>query len=155
MIDGRPHLCAAIGSHEYVEGVWVPKSSSISDIAKSQPQAAFSALKDHILAQDREYCYIINNQLLNKANVSKDNKRSADNCQTGSRRPWIWQRWKELPLGSLFYPSYSTTSHYISLPFKMLWPCGKAGHNPVCVQNVNVHGNRACTLLCKGWFSIS
>ena len=33
-------------------------------------------LKDHILDQDREYGYdIINDQLLNKANVSKDNKK--------------------------------------------------------------------------------
>ena len=32
------------------------------------------SLKDHILDQDREYGYIINDQLLNKAIVSKDNE---------------------------------------------------------------------------------
>ena len=165
-LDGRPYLGAVIGSQEYVEEYvsskvreWSSSINILSDIAKSQPHAAFSALthgllskwtylshvvpdishllvplddvlrtnlipaitgrpppndlecdlfglparhgglgihipsknadrelqssekvtltlKDHILDQDREYGYdIINDQLLNKANVSKDNKK--------------------------------------------------------------------------------
>ena len=49
--DGRPYLGAAIGTHEYVEkyvsskaNEWSSCVNILSDIAKSQPQATFSAL---------------------------------------------------------------------------------------------------------------
>ena len=49
--EGRPYLGAAIGTREYVEDYvsskvneWLSCVSTLSDIAKSQPQAAFAAL---------------------------------------------------------------------------------------------------------------
>ena len=49
--EGRPYLSAAIGTREYVEDYvsskvneWLSCVSTLSDIAKSQPQAAFAAL---------------------------------------------------------------------------------------------------------------
>ena len=49
--EGRPYLGAAIGTREYVEDYvsskvneWLSCVSNLSDIAKSQPQAAFAAL---------------------------------------------------------------------------------------------------------------
>ena len=84
------------------------------------------SLTNHILDQDREYGYdIINDQLQNKAYVNKDNKKrkqiiSMNNYLIDFKKQWIWQKKKELPLGSQFSPSQSMASHYISLLFMML-----------------------------------
>ena len=55
-LNGRPYLGAAIGSHEYIEEYvnskvqeWSSTIKILSDIAKSQPQAAFSALTHGLL----------------------------------------------------------------------------------------------------------
>ena len=54
--EGRPYLGAAIGTHQYVEkyvrakvSEWSSYVNTLSDIAKSQPQAAFSALTHGLL----------------------------------------------------------------------------------------------------------
>ena len=54
--DGRPYLGAAIGSYEYVEKyvnskvkAWSSSINMLSEIAKSQPHAAFSALTHGLL----------------------------------------------------------------------------------------------------------
>ena len=72
---------------------------------------------------------IVNNQLLKRLMSARTTKtgtkrkqiRSTNNCQTGSRRPLIWQKWKELPLGLLLYPLQSMASHYITLPVNCVW----------------------------------
>ena len=55
-LDGRPYLGALIGSQEYVEEyvsskvrAWSSSINVLSDIAKSQAQAAFSALTHGLL----------------------------------------------------------------------------------------------------------
>ena len=54
--SGRPYLGAAIGSEQFVEehvkskvGSWLSNITLLSEIAKSQPQAAFSALTHGLL----------------------------------------------------------------------------------------------------------
>ena len=60
--DGRPYLGATIGSHEYVEEyvnskvkAWSSSINMLSEIAKSQPHAAFSALTHGLL---RKWTYL-------------------------------------------------------------------------------------------------
>ena len=57
-LDGRPYLGAVIGSQEYVEEYvsskvreWSSSINILSDIAKSQPHAAFSALTHGLLSK--------------------------------------------------------------------------------------------------------
>ena len=57
-LNGRPYLCTAIGSHESIEEYvsskvqeWSSSIKILSDIAKSQPQAAFSALTHGLLSK--------------------------------------------------------------------------------------------------------
>ena len=55
-------------------GIRIPSKNADRELQSSEKVTL--TLKDHILDQDREYGYdIINDQLLNKANVSKDNKK--------------------------------------------------------------------------------
>ena len=57
-LDGRPYLGAVIGSNDYVEEyinskvrAWSCSINILSDVAKSQPQAAFSALTHGLLSK--------------------------------------------------------------------------------------------------------
>ena len=54
-------------------GIRIPSKNADRELQSSEKVTL--TLKDHILDQDREYGYIINDQLINKANVSKDNKK--------------------------------------------------------------------------------
>ena len=58
ILDGRPYLGAVIGSNDYVEEyinskvrAWSSSINILSGIAKSQPQAAFSALTHGLLSK--------------------------------------------------------------------------------------------------------
>ena len=55
-------------------GIQIPYKNADRELQSSQKVTL--SLKDHILHQDREYSYdIINDQLQNKTNVGKDNKK--------------------------------------------------------------------------------
>ena len=66
--EGRPYLGAVIGTHEYIEKYvsskvsdWSSCVNTLSDIAKSQPQAAFSALTHGLLSKWTYLCRVLPN----------------------------------------------------------------------------------------------
>ena len=66
--SGRPYLGAAIGSEQFVEeyakskvGSWMSNITLLSEIAKSQPQAAFSALTHGLLSKWTYFSRVIPN----------------------------------------------------------------------------------------------
>ena len=83
-LDGRPYLGAVIGSQEYVEEyvsskvrAWSSSINILRDIAKSQPQAAFSALT--FILNDLLWCWNVavhHQQLL----VTLKTKKSMSVC---------------------------------------------------------------------------
>ena len=79
-ITGRPppndFECDLFGLPARHGGLGIRTPSKNADRELQSSEKVTLTLKDHILDQDREYGYnIINDQLLNKANVSKDNKK--------------------------------------------------------------------------------
>ena len=62
-LDGRPYLGAVIGSQEYVEEYVSSKVREciciLSDIAKLQPHAAFSALTHSLLSKWTYHSHVI------------------------------------------------------------------------------------------------
>ena len=66
--DGRPYLGAAIGSEKFVEEYvkskvesWMSNTTLLSEIAKSQPQAAFSALMHGLLSKWTYFSRVVPN----------------------------------------------------------------------------------------------